>query len=286
MNKLLGLVLAASGIGIVCLAQDYDRWQVRDQDTVEKTLTLSGEPMRLVVSNLNGYVHVRGTSGSQVHVVAHRTIRAETAPDLAQAKSEVKLDMTEQPGTVDIEYDAPWRCKGHCDNCCDDRKRFYEVNYDIDVDAPRGARPVISGVNGSITVDQMDGDFDVHTVNGTIEMSKMGGSGDVHTVNGHVTVRFDRNPIRNTTVKSVNGQLEAYFQRGFSADLYFKTLHGPVDANFDVKPLPVATEGAERENGMWVYRSKGQSAVRVGNGGPKISFETVNGGVRLYEGQE
>lgn len=288
MKKLLSLMLAASGIGIVCLAQDGDdRWPVREQETVQKTMTLSGEPMRLLVSNFNGYVHVRGTTGSQVHVVAHETIRAETGPDLAQAKNEVKLDMTEQPGTVDIEYKAPWRCNGHCDDCnCDNRRRFYDVRYDIDVDAPRGARPVISSLNGSIAVDQMDGDFDVHTVNGTIEMSGMGGSGDVHTVNGHVTVRFNKNPIRATSVKSVNGQLEAYFQRGFSADLYFKTLHGPVDANFDVTPLPVSAADAERKDGMFVYRSNRQSAVRVGHGGPKISFETVNGGIRLYEGQD
>jgi hypothetical protein len=290
MKKLFSLMLAASGIAAVCLAYGDDgwddRWPVRDQETVEKTFSLVGDPMRLIVSNFNGYVHVRGVNGTQVHVVAHKTIRAETNSDLSQAKSEVKLDMTEQPGTVDIEYNAPWRCKGGCGNCCDDRRRFYDVRYDIDVDAPRGARPVISGLNGSIQVDQMDGDFDVHTVNGGIEMSAMGGSGDVRTVNGHVVVRFNRNPIRVTTVKSVNGQLEAFFQRGFSADLYFKTVHGPVDANFDVKPIPVSAEHGEKENGMWVYRSKGQSAVRVGNGGPKISFETVNGGIRLYEGQE
>lgn len=287
MKTLLGLMLAASGLGIVCLAHgSSDRWTVHEEETVQKTLTLSGEPMRLIVDNFNGSVHVRGTGGSQVKVTAHEVIRAETQSDLNQAKNEVKLSMTEQPGSVSIEYDAPWICHGHCDGCCQEHKHFYEVNYEIEVEAPRQARSVISTLNGGIDVNQMDGDFDVHSVNGGIEMAGMGGSGDVHTVNGRVTVRFSRNPIEATSIKSVNGELEAFFQRGFSADLYFKTLHGPVDANFDVTPLPIPVGETERKNGMFVYRSNRQSGVRVGHGGPKISFETVNGGIRLYEGQD
>ena len=284
MKTRVGLVLLASGIGLVCLAQrNSSHWPMGEQETIEKTLTLSGQPFRLVVDNLDGCVHVTGTSGSQVHVTAHKVIRAETDADLQQAKSEVKLDMTEQAGSVFIEYKAPWRCNGDCEGCCEGHKRFYEVTYDIEVQAPGQARPVVSTMNGAITVDQMDGDFDVHGVNGGIGMSGIGGSGDVHTVNGPVTLRFARNPLRACSVKSVNGALEAFFQPGLSADLFFKTFNGQIYSNFDVTPLPVPAAETERKNGMFVYRSNRAGGGRVGHGGPQISFETLNGGIRLHQ---
>jgi len=217
--------------------------------------------------------------------VAHKTIRAETQADLNQAKSEVKLEMREEPGTVSIEYTAPWNCGRDCHGCCDYRReRFYQVSYDIDVEAPRNARLVASTVNGELRVERMDGDFDVRDVNGGIRMSAIGGSGDVRTVNGPVTVEFSRNPLHACSFKSVNGALDAEFQPGLSADFAFKTLHGDIYSDFDVSPLPVSAADAERKNGMFVYRSNRRSRVRVGGGGPELSFETLNGGIRLHEG--
>jgi hypothetical protein len=283
MKRTVCLVLLGTVMGALCLAHPgSDRWPVGEQETIEKTFALSGQPMRLVVDDLNGHVHVTGTSGSQVHVIAHKTIRAQTQSDLSQAKSEVKLEMTEQPGSVSIEYTAPWLCKGHCGDCCSHRDRFYEVSYDIEVEAPRHALLVASTVNGELRVEQMDGDFDVHGVNGGIRMSAMGGSGDVHTVNGAITTQFVRNPQRACSFKSVNGEIDVQFQPGLSADLSFKTLHGGIYSDFDVLPLPVSAE-TERKNGMFVYRSNRQSRGRAGSGGPQLSFETVNGEIRLHE---
>jgi len=286
MHKKAILTLLALGLGSVCLARTGSGdWPVGDQETIEKTLTLSGEPMRLIVDNVSGYVHLTGTSGSQVHVIAHKTIRAETRADLDQAKSEVKLDMTEQPGTVSIEYNAPWRCKDHCDGCCESHRRFYEVTYDIDVQAPRQARLVISTVNGGLRLEKIDGPFDVKGVNGAIHMSDVGGSGDAHTVNGAVDVAFSRNPSQPCSLKTVNGALDAYFQPGLSADLLFKTFNGEIYSDFDVTALPTPVAEAGRKDGMFVYRSRGPHAARAGRGGPQLSFDTLNGSIRLHEQQ-
>lgn len=285
MKKWTCLMLAASGLALVCLAREHsDRWTVRQEDTLEKTLTLSGQPMRLIVDNLDGYVHVTGTNGSRVHVTAHRTIRAETPSDAEQAKNEVKLDMTEQPGTVSIEYMAPWRCNGNCNGCCDSHKHFYEVTYDIDVQAPRNARMVLSTISGPLRTEQIDGDFDVHAVNGGIKMSGIGGSGDVHTVNGPITIQFAKNPTMPCSFKTVNGAIDTEFRAGLSADLSFKTFNGQIYSDFDVTALPAPAGETERKNGMFVYRSNSRlHEARAGHGGPKLSFETLNGGIQLHE---
>ncbi|MGH9620641.1 MAG: hypothetical protein ACRD45_13195, partial [Bryobacteraceae bacterium] len=84
------LALLTSGSAALCLAAPHlDAWPVRQQQTIQKTFTLSGAPMQLVVKNVNGWVHVTGIGGSQVRVTAHKTIRAETDSDVQQAKREV-----------------------------------------------------------------------------------------------------------------------------------------------------------------------------------------------------
>jgi hypothetical protein len=41
------------------------------------------------------------------------------------------------------------------------------------------------------------------------------------------------------------------------------------------------TGTAEQKNGKFVYRSHGNSQARIGSGGPLLSFETVNGEIRI-----
>ncbi len=274
MKFTLTLMLMASALAALCLADhDWDRWTVREQETIQKTLSLSGAPMRLVVDNVNGYVHVTGTNGSQVKVTAHKVIRAETDSDLQQAKNEIKLDITDQPGSVSIYYNAPWRCNHGTGGCNDQQRRFYGVTYDIDVEVPRAARPVVSTVNhGDIRIEGTAGDFDIGNVNGGIMMTGISGSGEIHTVNGPVTVRFTKNPASATSFKSINGQLDLYFQPEFSADLRFKTFNGQIYSDFDVTPVAVPVGQGEQHDGKFVYRSHGLQGGRVGHGGAELSF--------------
>jgi hypothetical protein len=287
MKSSIYLVLAMTGLSFLCLARsNRERWSVREQETIQKTLTLSGAPMRLVVDNVNGYVHVTGTNGSQVRVTAHKVIRAETDSDLQDAKSEVKLDMTERPGTVSIYYDAPWRCNGEGQGCRGDHRRFYEVTYDIDVEVPRGARTVVSTVNnGDVRVDNIDADFDVRNVNGAISMIAISGSGDVRTVNGPITVHFAKNPAGPGSFKTINGQLDVYFRPEFSADLLFKTFNGEVYTDFEVTARPAPVAQTEQRNGKFVFHSNRARGGRVGRGGPELSFDTLNGSIRLHREQ-
>jgi hypothetical protein len=276
-------------LAVVCSAAgNHGDWPVRDQETIQKTLPLNAEPMRLVVDNVSGFVHVNGVSGSDVRITAHKIIRAETDADLALARSEVKLNITGQPGTVSASYDAPWHCDDHdqSKNCHGSGKRFYSVTYDIDVEVPLAARLVVSTVNGEIRIDKSAGSFEVSDVNGAIRMSGIAGSGSVHTVNGQVSVHFEKNPAAACSFKSINGQLDVWFQPQLSANLLFKTFNGHVYADFDVAPRAVSSSGTtERRDGMFVYHSNGMSAGVAGGGGPELSFDTLNGSIKLHHEQ-
>ena len=281
------LALLASETAVLCLASSHsDRWPIREQETIQKTLALSGAPMRLVVDNIDGYVHVTGAGGSQVQVTARKVIRAETDNDLRDAKSEVNLNMAEKPGTVSVYYDAPWRCNGEGRGCHGQQRRFYTVSYDIDIQAPRDARLVVSTINnGDIRIDGMAGNFDISNINGGIAMAGAAGSGDVHTINGPISVRFAKNPSGPISFKSINGQLDAYFQPGLSADLLFKTFNGQIYSDFEVSPGAARVAQTEQHDGRFVYHSDRARSARVGRGGAEPSFDAFNGNIRLHREQ-
>ena len=281
------LALMATRLALPCLGgSGSEHWSVREQETIQKTLTLSGPPMRVVVDNVDGYVHVTGTSGSQVRVTAHKVIRAETDNDLQEAKNEVKLEMAEKPGAVSIYYDAPWRCNGEGRGCRGEHRRFYNVTYDIDVEVPRSARTVVSTVNnGDIRLDKTDGNFDVSNINGAISMTQISGSGDVHTINGPLTVHFAKNPTGSSSFKTLNGALDVYLQPNLSADLLFKTFNGQIYSDFEVTPRATPAAETEQRNGKFVYHSRSAKGGRVGRGGPELSFDAFNGNIRLHREQ-
>jgi DUF4097 and DUF4098 domain-containing protein YvlB len=96
-----------------------------------------------------------------------------------------------------------------------------------------------------------------------------------------VTVTFTANPTQTSSFKTVNGNVDVWFPAGLAADFAMKTMNGGLFTDFDTQPLagPAAAAG-ERRDGKFVYRVNAFTRVRVGNGGPEISFETLNGNVR------
>ena len=109
----------------------------------------------------------------------------------------------------------------------------------------------------------------------------MAGSGLVSTLNGKVKVTFSKNPAKATQFKTLNGSVDVYFQNGLNADLKFKKLNGGIYSDFEVTALPQTVAG-DSKNGRFVYRSDRQTAGRVGKGGPELSFDTLNGSIRLH----
>jgi DUF4097 and DUF4098 domain-containing protein YvlB len=112
-------------------------------------------------------------------------------------------------------------------------------------------------------------------------MKDVEGSGSVSTVNGGVKVAFASNPKAATSFHSVNGTLDVTFRGGLNADVHMKTMNGGMYTDFPVTTLPIASTQPEQRNGKFVWRSNRMTGVRIGSGGPELSFETLNGSVLI-----
>lgn len=265
--------------------RDHDSdMPLKEQETIRKTFTLTADHRALDVDNINGSIEVVAVDGNQIQMVVNKTIHAESKDKMETAKKEVKLDITEQPDLVKLYVDGPFRC--NCNDGCNGwhGDRGYSVDMDFQLQVPRSLDLNLKTVNGGhVTVRGVGGAFVVRNVNGRIDMLDIAGSGTAHTVNGGVKATFRENPKDKSAFQTVNGSVELTFAHGLAADFRMKTFNGSVFSDFEMTSLPSQPVSGEQRNGKFVFRSDRFTSARVGNGGPEIRAENLNGDIRILE---
>jgi hypothetical protein len=254
---------------------------VEQNETIQKTYPLSGAaPKKVIVDNVNGSIHVTGYAGGEVRLVARKRLRADSSETAEQARRDVKLDISQDANTVRFYVDGPFRCRDGGVHM--DRDPGYEVKYDFELQVPHDTAIDLKTINaGEIKVEDVAGDYKVDNINGGVEMTDLSGSGKVYALNGRVKVSFRENPRAKSSFGSLNGEVRVSFQQELNADVRFKTFNGGVYTDYPVTYLPLPASAGERRGGKFVYKSSEWSAVRVGHGGPELSFDAFNGNIRL-----
>ena len=284
MRRILSFAVALLPLAAVAQHRGDRDWRVHDEESINRTFNVSSGlgPQKLLVDNVSGYVHVTGSAGKEIQIKVQKHIGADSNEAVQEAKRDVKLDMSQQGNFVRLYVDGPFRGNNGVNYRGDDYYG-YRVIFDYDIQVPFATELVLKTVNsGEIEVRKTTGDFEINGVNGGIDMEEISGSGTVRTVNGPVKVAFTRNPSKNTDFRSVNGKLDIYFQPVLDADLNFHTVNGGVYTDFDITTRPTKVSG-DNVNGKFVYRSDRRSMeARSGKGGPELTFNSVNGAIRLH----
>jgi hypothetical protein len=292
LTAALGLLFLPTASSPLRAADDDDSsMRLQENETIHKTFTLTAAHRILDVDNVFGSIDVVGGQGDQVQLVVNKTIYAESKDRLETAKKEVTLDITEQPDLLKLYVNGPFRCNcnngsdsGGCVNWHGDSG--YTVKYDFQLQVPRNLEIKLKTVNsGYIKVRDVAGNFAVHNVNGGVAMENIAGSGMAKTVNGSVNVSFAENPRESSDFATINGSIELSFVRGLSADFRFKTMNGAVYSDFEMTSLPARPVSAEHRGSKFVFRTDRFTGGRIGNGGPEIKAENLNGDIRVLERQ-
>ena len=91
-----------------------------------------------------------------------------------------------------------------------------------------------------------------------------------------------RNPQKDCRFYSLNGDINAWFQKGLSASMSFESFNGSFYTNIDnLEALPVQVEKKNVDEGV-KYKVNG-NRYKIGSGGAYLDFETFNGNVYLKE---
>lgn len=275
--------LAASASPMAALEQS---------ETVTKSFTLSAVDGQrtLVVDNVIGSIDIEAAAGNAVQLTLKQTFVARNAAEMARARQEVVLEVTENPGRLELVQGGPWRCHGrnrsHRGDCCCDRDdRDYEVRFDWTLKVPRNLDLEVANVSeGAIRIAGTVGQLEVSHVNDDVTVERVAGTVDAQTVNGVLKVDFAELPAGDCHFGTVNGDIELAFPKGLGAELTFATLNGEVytDFPFEMAKLPPPS-ARSRSGGRHHNQLGGTTAATLGGGGIGLACNTINGDITIRE---
>jgi len=282
------LVIVTALAVTLCVVPPIFAGKLTESRTIEKSLAFEGGgEQHLIVDNVWGSVVVRGYGGETVEMVAEETVRARTAERIERAKGEVELKIFSRDSEIELYVDGPFRCEDRQErgNCWNNFRDHYEVVYDFEIRVPYDIHLEVHTVtDGDIEVTDVRGDFVIHNVNGSIDLQGMAGSGEAVTVNGPVLASFVSNPESDSHFETVNGKIDVSFQSDLSADLEMVARWGELWSEYEVEPLPSKPPTQRTKGGRTIIEVSRSTRVRVDDGGPILSFETLNGNIYVRKG--
>jgi DUF4097 and DUF4098 domain-containing protein YvlB len=240
-----------------------------NQEEFQKTLPLSAAGT-FSLKNVNGDVRVSTWKEAQVEVKALKKTRKG-----AENLQKVKIEVTAAADSVAVDTVYP-------------KHENTGVSVDYDIRVPEGVRlggveSVNGGVsltgpfgrvsasttNGSVDIEDASGTLELETTNGGIHAVRVGGPINAHTTNGDITLelaKLDDEVRAETTNGGITLRLAA--GQDINGVLEAETTNGSL--SFDI---PITVQSLEK--------SRRHLRGQIGQGGPLISLETVNGSIRL-----
>lgn len=279
-------------------------------EKISKTLSFEkrSEQNAVIIANINGNVRVEGYEGNDVQVVVEKTITGKTAERLEKGRQQIQLGIIDladslvlyvegtgatfgrhadnrkgwRNGPISGDYSYDWCC-GNCNNGCECRNEF-DYKMDFVVRVPYNVHVAASTVNnGNISVSGTRGVVRANNVNGSIKLIDLMREASASTINGNVDIEYVSNPGKDCRFYSLNGDINAWFQKGLAASMTFESFNGDFYTNINkLEALPVSVEKQTNSKGV-KYKVNG-NRYKIGNGGDAmLDFETFNGNVYLKE---
>jgi DUF4097 and DUF4098 domain-containing protein YvlB len=217
--------------------------------------TMAQASLDRIEASPNGSIVVHGTSRSDVQISACIHASAPSEDEARQIASEVRIAR----GPGEIVPDGPR----------EEHDRHWSVSYEVWL--PSQSSLHVNTVNGSIKIEQVQGEIKVSNVNGGLNLAGLGGEVRASTVNGGITIdlagmKWDGSGLQ---ISTVNGGIRFNVPSNYAANVEASTVNGGVHCDF-----PISLQGSIGKH----------VSFQLGGGGPEIRTSTVNGGIRFSRG--
>lgn len=223
------------------------------REEIRKTFELS-PGARVEVAGINGAVKIETTDIKTADVYIERTGKS------AEALNRRKILIESSPNSLTIRGE-----KGDAGFFA--RLFGSSPSEQVTLRLPRQVALVTQGINGAVSVGEIDGRVEVQGINGKVDIAQASGSAEFQGINGNISVALNRLDKAGISINGVNGNIELRLSEGVNAALEARGMNGNV-----VSDLP----------GFVLEKAKhGSYYGRVGTGGNSISANGINGNIRL-----
>jgi DUF4097 and DUF4098 domain-containing protein YvlB len=270
-------------------------------ETIKKEMAFekAGVENTVLVSNINGDVHVTGYAGDKVLIEVTKKIWAKTQSRLEVGKREIQLGILDRADTLifymtggcntfckqsgkrqNFGYHTKWAYNWENNNKCNPQ---YDYKLDFTIKVPFSVNLLLSTINdGEISVENVNGVLGVENINGGIKLKNVTREASATTINGNVDIEYAKNPDKPCRFYTLNGDINAWFQKGLAANMNFKSFQGEFFSNVtNLESLPMTVE-KEQGDHETKYKVNG-NRFKIGRGGALLDFETFNGNVYVKE---
>lgn len=253
MNNTLKHSLITMGLAITMAAPAY----ADVKDVVEKSFSVN-DNSTFTLSNINGEVEITSWQQEKIKVVA--TIKA----DDQESRDRISVKMKQHGEQVDVSthYEKAFNYKNNNSG---------QVSYQVWLPASTNLSD-IELVNGSLTIDGVQGEVEAELVNGSVVAKGLSQNSEISSVNGSIKAYYQSldNKLDDIEIETVNGSIKLYLPEEVNAALDIETMHGSISTDF----------GLQAKKNSFVGRSLRDN---IGNGGAKINLESVNGSIKVLK---
>lgn len=259
---LVVLVLLAGIAGIVARSssrneiKEFASHKAGDSSQVIRESHELAPGAQVELAALNGSVKIETSDSKTAEILIERTASSEK-------------DLERRPITIQATANS-LRIKSEKNNN-GFLSRFFgsDVSERVTLKLPRQISLYTKGVNGPVTVGELDGSVEIAGVNGKVEIASANGTASFKGVNGNIVVGLKTISAEGVTLAGVNGNIELQLPADANASLETKGMNGRVTSE-----IPNVTIEEKTNHG-------GNYSARIGNGGNSITARGVNGNISL-----
>lgn len=260
----------------------------REEREFTETYTIaSGTDRTLTVDNIWGNIRVTGHDSNQLEVHVREVRSAPDAERMELSRELLSLIIVESDagiafslphryrnGYKDPDRDALWH---QCQEC--------RLALDYEIRMPRDMAASLSTVNdGQIALQQINGRIHARNINGDVTLDAIAHCDEVETVNGDVRVGFSGAPQDDCQIQTINGDITVGLPPRANLDLGLQIGNGRIRSEHDVTQINLPADRSERQSDRGTqYRLRLWTGLRLGQGGPLHTIESLNGDVDLIE---
>jgi DUF4097 and DUF4098 domain-containing protein YvlB len=270
MKKIILLVVLMGIAGIAGIVRSYSRagGSIRDwplkinsqtssagnvREEIRKSYELSAGA-RVEVSGISGAVKIETSDTKTAEVYIERTGLSREVLD----RRKIVIDSSPNKLTIRGEQGG---------GSFFGRIFGSKPSENVTLRLPKQISLAAHGVNGPVSVGEIDGSVEVHGINGKVDIAQASGSAEFSGINGDIAVALKQLGHDGIDIHGINGDIELRLGENVNADLETHGMNGSVNSD-----LP---------NVVVDKRGRGNYSAQIGKGGNSISASGINGNIRL-----
>ena len=219
------------------------------------------------LKNTNGKAVIRSWNRDEVKIYAEIKVRCGDRREAEQFMERVEINVREQGDCLSITTDYPKKNFGNIFGWLFGKSISVSIAFEIIV--PARSNLDLDLVNGSLEVEDVEGESVLETTNGAIKARDLRGMIKAHSTNGSITaslLALDKD--RAASLSTTNGAIKLTIPKYVEADLDAKVVNGRIHSDFDLDV-----------KGRFNSRSV---RGRINGGGTMIDLHSVNGSISIY----